>query len=519
MVVVKQALLSCSDKTGLEEFARGLVQLGVRLIASGGTAASLHKHGLPVHTVEAFAGISQQLDGRVKTLHPKIHAGILAKRDDPAHLAAAGSDGLIDLVVVNLYPFEDTIVKPDIALEDAIEHIDIGGVALLRAAAKNFRFVAAVSSPGQYADVLASLRRDGSRLSEDASRALAAEAFRLTSGYDQLIATFLQKPFATIANLPDVLTAKALKRQPLRYGENPHQQAGWYVAQPQPDGGLAGLVQRHGKELSYNNLLDLDAAVRCLRDLPPKTCVIVKHGAPCGIATAKTTEEAYERAHEGDPESAFGGVAAINWTLDAHAASLMSPRFLEVVAATEFEPEAQALLSKKANVRLIQLPAKLIGQARLTSPSIEWRSIAGGWLVQEADISRDKTDSMRVVTARKPTDAELRDLLFAWLAVKHAKSNAIVVASAEATVGIGQGSPSRVRAVRHALEHAGDKANGAVLASDGFFPFPDSIELAAKAGIRAIIQPGGSVRDAEVIAAADSDGIAMLMTGVRHFRH
>ncbi len=513
MVVVKQALLSCSDKTGLVEFAQALTELGVKLLASGGTASLLKRHGVPVQPVEAFTGSGEQLDGRVKTLHPKIHGGILAKRDDPHHVAAAGADGLIDLVVVNLYPFEQTVLKPGVTFEEAVEQIDIGGVALLRAAAKNFRDVAAVSAPAQYQDVLAALTNDGLRISEDASRALASEAFRLTSNYDHLIHQFFQRPTLTTKHLPDVLTVKAAKRQALRYGENPHQQAGWYVPEQTPDGGLAGVTQRHGKELSYNNLLDLDAALQCVAEFEAPACVIVKHAAPCGVACAKEIHRAYELALQGDEESAFGGIIGLNRPLGAATATTMSRLFLEVIAAPSILPAALQVFAKKPNIRLIET-----GRLAAGGEHVAWRSILGGWLIQDQDHREDHTP-WTVATKRKPTPEEERDLHFAWTVVKYVKSNAVVLAAQQATVGIGQGQPSRVRAVGLAIRNAVGKADGAVLASDGFFPFPDSIEQAAKAGVRAVIQPGGSVKDPDVIAAADRAGMAMILTGVRHFRH
>jgi phosphoribosylaminoimidazolecarboxamide formyltransferase/IMP cyclohydrolase len=513
MVIVKQALLSCSDKTGLEAFAKGLTALGVRLIASSGTATYLKKHGVAATPVDAFTGAGEQLDGRVKTLHPKIHAGILARRDDSGHVKAAGEDGLIDLVVVNLYPFEQTTLKPDAGFEEIIEQIDIGGVALLRAAAKNFRFVGAVSGPGQYGDVLAALRQGGAQLSDDASRTLAAEAFRLTSAYDQAITLFLQKPTETTASLPDEFTVRAIKRQPLRYGENPHQQAAWYVSEDAPEDGLAAAVQHHGKELSYNNLLDLDAAVRCVMEFREPACVIVKHAAPCGAASAHELREAYEHALRGDEESAFGGIVAINRPLDAATATAMSRLFLEVIAAPEISSDAVAVFAHKPNVRLIQ-----IGRPHLRDGAVVWRSILGGWLVQQDD-PLGNAHQPRVVTTRAPTHEEQRDLAFAWLVVKHVRSNAIVLARHQATVAIGQGQPSRVRAVRLAVSAAGERASGSVLASDGFFPFPDNVEVAARAGITAIIQPGGSIKDPDVIAAADRAGLAMVLTDTRHFRH
>jgi len=532
MVVVKRALLSCHDKTGLEVFAKGLVELGIELVASTGTAAFLQQHSLHAKTVEEFAGITEQLDGRVKTLHPRIHAGILARRNDPAHVLAVGKEGLIDLVIVNLYPFpacaerseagrQEASQKPDAVLGEVLEQIDIGGVALLRAAAKNFPHVAVVSDRTQYLDVLTTLKQGRGSLSEEFSRKLATRAFQLTSAYDQWITAYLAKTDQAL--LPELLIEQACTHQALRYGENPHQQGAWYVPLG-PLGGLAKLVQLQGKELSYNNLLDLDAAVRCLADfdLPAPgssgqagrpTCVIIKHTSPCGVACAKTIQDAYQRAFACDPESAFGGVVGLNRPLDRQAASQMSETFLEVIVAPAIEPEARALFAKKPNVRLIELQALTDFSAR------EWRSVLGGWLIQEQDRTTRDESSLRVVTKRQPTEEERRDLAFAWRCAKPVKSNAIVLAKDEATVGIGQGQPSRVRAVRLAIQNAGPRNRGAVLASDGFFPFPDSVELAAQAGVTAIIQPGGSVKDREVIASADQAGLAMLFTGIRHFRH
>ncbi len=514
MVTVKRALLSCHDKTDLEIFAKGLVELGVELVASSGTATFLQQHGLRARTVEDFAGITEQLDGRVKTLHPRIHAGILARRDEPSHVKAVGPEGLIDLVVVNLYPFGEASRKPHVSLVDALEHIDIGGVALLRAAAKNFQHVAVVSSPRQYQAVLEALMRRKATLSEDESRTLAMSAFQLTSRYDHWIAAFLTAREEHPTPFPDSLSVQARRHHALRYGENAHQQAAWYVPSADPLSGLADLAQRHGKELSYNNVLDLDTAVRCLADFAPPTCVIVKHASPCGIACAKTLADAYQKAVEGDAESAFGGIVGVNRPLDAATASQMAATFLEAIVAPAIEDGAQAVLGKKPNLRLIEL------KALASSPeSLEWRSVLGGWLVQELDRGTLDDATLRVVTTRQPTPQERRDLIFAWVAVKHVKSNAIVIAKDEATVSIGQGQPSRVRAVRLAIQHAGSRGRGAVLASDGFFPFPDSVELAAQAGVTAVIQPGGSVKDPEVIATADKAGLSMLLTGVRHFRH
>ena len=513
MNIVRRALLSCHEKTGLERFAKGLAELGVELVASTGTATFLKEHGISARTVEDFAGITEQLDGRVKTLHPRIHAGILARREHPEHLKAVGERGLIDLVVVNLYPFEETVQQPGATLAQAVEQIDIGGVALLRAAAKNFSDVTVISSPQQYPAVLEALRRGKGALPEAMRRDLAMAAFALTSRYDRQITQYLGQSGAT-ASAVEPLTVQARPQQSLRYGENPHQRGGWYVPLVGQPEGLARLTQRQGKALSYNNLLDADTAVRCLADFDLPTCVIIKHASPCGIASAASMVEAYRRAYEADAESAFGGIVGVNRPLDAATVSEMMASFLEVVIAPSIGPEALTVLANKPNLRVLEL----MPEAPAAS-SPDWRSVLGGWLVQEPDAAILDESSLRAVTKRKPSDAERRDLLFAWRAAKHVRSNAIVLAKDEATVGIGQGQPSRVRAVRLAIQNAGEQARGAALASDGFLPFPDNVEHAAKAGVTAVVQPGGSVKDAEVIAAADRTGVAMLFTGMRHFRH
>jgi phosphoribosylaminoimidazolecarboxamide formyltransferase/IMP cyclohydrolase len=520
---VKRALLSCHDKTGLDGFAKELSALGIELIASGGTAEFLTARGLAVKTLEAFAGITEQLDGRVKTLHPKIHAGILARRDDPAHVQAVGSDGLIDLLVVNLYPFAQTIQRPGVSLQDAIEQIDVGGVALLRAAAKNFAHVAAVSSPQQYAAVAEALRKNRGTLPDAMSRQLATAAFQVTSGYDGAITQFLSSDGGThqAANaraeavFPDSATIQLRKQQTLRYGENPHQHGAWYVPAVGQAWGLGTLRHLQGKELSYNNLLDVDATVRCLLEFQDPTCAIIKHHAPCGVATAASLSDAYERAHACDAESAFGGVVGLNRPLDDPAlAARLTEAFLEVIVAPAVAPQALERLGKKPNVRVVTVTWPSSGPG-----TAEWRQLLGSWLLQQPDREPGTEGAWPVATARSPSPTERRDLLFAWKAAKHALSNGIAIAKDQATVGLGQGQPSRVGSVRLAIRQAGERARGAVTASDGFFPFPDSVELLAQAGVTAVIQPGGSIRDADVIAAANRMNVAMVMTGVRHFRH
>ncbi len=519
MVVVKRALLSCSDKAGLDVFANALAAQGVELVASGGTAEFLATHGLRVVSVEQFAGITEQLDGRVKTLHPKIYAGILARRDNPQHVASVGAAGLIDLVIVNLYPFERTIQQPTVSLTDAIEQIDIGGVALLRAAAKNFAHIAVVSSPQQYQAVAEALAKGRGQLPDALAHELAVSAFALTSAYDTAITGFLSCRDGASAQpgtseLPERTTIRVRKRQPLRYGENPHQTGAWYASDAGAPEGLARLTQEQGKELSYNNLLDIDAALRCLLEFRDPACVIIKHGSQCGLAVDAAILDAYDRAYACDSESAFGGIVGVNRPVDEWLAQRLTATFLEVVLAPSVDSSAKPLLAKKPNLRVVTLPwpASVPG-------GLEWRQLFGGWLSQSADAASVNAQTLKVVTQRAPTDRERADLLFAWAAAKHVKSNGIVIASGGATVGIGQGQPSRVGSVRLAIQKAGQRARDTVAASDGFFPFPDGVELLAQAGVTAVIQPGGSIRDPEVIAAADRANLAMLLTGIRHFRH
>ena len=511
-LAVRRALLSCADKAGLEAFAARLARLGIELVASGGTAAHLARAGLQVRTIEAFAGITEQLDGRVKTLHPKIHAGILARRDEPAHVQAVGAAGLIDLVVVNLYPFERTIARAGASLGEALEQIDIGGVALLRAAAKNFPHVAVVCRPEDYSCVAEALERGAGRLEDALSRELAVTAFHLTSAYDGAIGGYLAGAdgVAAPAALPEAVSLALRRRQVLRYGENPHQQAAWYAP---ADGPILRLAQVQGKELSYNNLLDVDAALRCVREFEEPAAAVVKHRTLCGLACAAAPGDAYDRAHAGDPESAFGGAVGLNRPLDRALAERLCATFLEVIVAPSVEPAAREILRAKANLRVLTVSWPPDG------PAVECRQLSVGWLLQEPDRLGLDPATLRVATARAPTDAERGTLGFAWAAVKHVLSNGIVLAGGRATLGIGQGQPSRVGAVRLAIQQAGARSRGAVAASDGFFPFQDGVELLAKAGITAVIQPGGSIRDAEVSAAADAAGMAMLLTGVRHFRH
>jgi phosphoribosylaminoimidazolecarboxamide formyltransferase/IMP cyclohydrolase len=496
------AILSVFDKTGLVEFARGLHALGWDLLASGGTARLIQQSGIPVREVADYTGSPEVLGGRVKTLHPAIHAGLLARDTDSDRTEMTAQNwSLIDLVAVNLYPFEETVARAGVTWEEAVEQVDIGGVTLIRAAAKNCARVTLVCDPRDYSGVLERLHTGG--LSVEERRGLAAKGFRLTTGYDAAIAAYFEGSKA------ETLTLYPL--QSLRYGENPHQAAALYgfAAEMTPLGGRV----LQGKELSYNNLLDLDAAWRGVTSFEKTAICIVKHLSPCGMAEAEHLDEAYRAALASDPISAYGGVVAANRAVDAATAQAMSDLFLECIIAPGFDEEAQAILAHKKNCRLVAMPDLNI------EPGYELRSVVRGVLKQTIDRGDPHGTEWKVVSERQPTPEEWQALRFAWKACQHVKSNAIVFAVGEATVGIGGGQPNRVDCVRIAVERAGDRARGAVMASDAFFPFPDSVEVAVRAGITAIVHPGGSVRDAEAVAAANQAGIAMVTSGVRHFRH
>lgn len=514
-----RALLSVSNKAGLVDFARGLAELGWTLVASGGTAAALREAGLPVTEVAEVTGAAEMLGGRVKTLHPAIHGGILARdtASDRAELAGHGIEA-IDLVVCNLYPFRKTVARPGIALDAAVEQIDIGGVALLRAAAKNFSRVAVICSPADYGPVLAELQ-SGGVVSEATRRRLAAAAFSHTRDYDTAIAAYLNQQFesAAPAALPATLDLSLSLVQPMRYGENPHQAAGLYTSPslrgPFGDVGPLGGKLLAGKPLSYNNVLDLDAAWRAAISFKTTSIAIVKHLSPCGIAVAGEQAEAFRAALASDPVSAFGGVIAANATFGLATAQALQDLFVEAIVAPHFPAETvEYLVAHKPSCRVVE-----IGQPAVDT--WELRSVAGGVLVQSPDDGDPEDTEWRVVTKRAPRATEMAALGLAWIACQHVKSNAIVLVRANATVGIGGGLPSRVDAAQLAVAKAGERARGAVMASDAFFPFPDGLEVAARAGVTAVIQPGGSVRDEEVVAAADRLGVAMVFTGVRHFRH
>lgn len=515
---IQRALLSVTDKSGLVEFARKLADLGVELISTGGTAKLLRDAAITVKDICELTGFPEMLDGRVKTLHPKVHGGILHRRENASHRAAVAEHGIqpIDMVVVNLYAFEKTAAKPGVHLEELIENIDIGGPSMIRSAAKNFNDVAIVTSPGDYEVIAAELEKSGGRLSQKTKWRLAKKAFATTAAYDSAIASTLeqlalegQEPAAKDSQFPRTLGLSFNKVADLRYGENPHQKAAVYS-----DGSETGVAngrQVQGKELSYNNIVDLQAAWDLAQEFEEPVCAIIKHTNPCGTATAPTLVEAYKKALECDPVSAFGGVIGVNRAVDGAAAEEMAKLFLEVIAAPSFDEAARAKFAAKKNLRLVEI----------TNSPQKWvlKNVSGGILLQDVDVRPLQESDLKVVTKRHPTAEEKRALLFAWKICKHVKSNAILYARDGQTVGVGAGQMSRVDSCRIGAMKAVLPLKGTVAASDAFFPFPDGVEEIAKVGATAIIQPGGSVRDAEVIEAADRLGLAMIFTGVRHFRH
>ena len=521
---VTQALISVSDKRGTVDFARGLAQLGVKLLSTGGTAKLLRDAGLDVTDVSDYTGFPEMLDGRVKTLHPKVHGGILGRRDLPEHLAVMAEHGIpaIDLVVVNLYPFRETVAKPGCSLDDAIENIDIGGPTMVRAAAKNHGNeqggVGVVTDPEDYAAILDELKSGGA-LSYATRFALAKKAFTHTARYDSAIANWLtsldeqNKPGV----FPERLQLAFDKVDTMRYGENPHQQAAFYRETTTVPGSIASYQQLQGKELSYNNIGDADAAWECVKAFDGEiACVIVKHANPCGVAIAGSALEAYRKAFKTDPTSAFGGIISFNCAIDKATAEAVAGQFAEVIIAPEITAEARAVFAAKQNLRVLIVP---MGR---TTGVLDYKRVGGGLLVQSADEARITPADIKVVTKRAPTATEMSDLLFAWRVAKYVKSNAIVYCKDAMTVGVGAGQMSRVDSARIAAikaENNGLTVAGSVVASDAFFPFRDGLDVLAKAGATAVIQPGGSVRDAEVIAAADEQNLAMVFTGFRHFRH
>jgi len=519
-IKIRQALVSVSDKAGVVELARGLVASGVPILSTGGTAKLLTANAIKVTEVADYTGYPEMLDGRLKTLHPKVHGSLLARRDLPEHMAAIKDAGIepIDLVVVNLYPFQQTIAKPDCTFADAVENIDIGGPTMVRAAAKNHGGVAVVTDPGDYACILDEMRANGGALGAATRLALAKKAFAHTAAYDAGVANYLTAldGEARPTLFPDRLTLQWEKAQPMRYGENPHQAAAFYRDADPVAGSLARYAQVQGKELSYNNIADADAAWECVKTFERPACVIIKHANPCGVAEGDDCLGAYTRAFKTDPTSAFGGIIAFNRPLDGATADAVAKQFVEVVIAPEIGAEARAVLAAKANVRVLAVPLANAVQR------YDFKRVGGGLLVQTPDARNVGAADLKVVTRRKPTEQELRDLLFAWRVAKYVKSNAIVFCGDGMTLGVGAGQMSRVDSARIAAikaQNAGLSLAGSVVASDAFFPFRDGLDVVADAGAKAVIQPGGSMRDDEVIAAADERGVAMVFTGVRHFRH
>ncbi|MBI2303752.1 MAG: bifunctional phosphoribosylaminoimidazolecarboxamide formyltransferase/IMP cyclohydrolase [Chloroflexi bacterium] len=510
-----RAIVSVFDKQGLLELGGALTSLGVELFSTGGTYRTLAEAGIPARQISDLTGFPEILDGRVKTLHPAVHGGILARRDVPRHQDELNRAGIhpIDMVIVNLYPFVATVSRPGVSLEEALENIDIGGPTMIRAAAKNYPHVTVVVDPADYSSVVEALLGGGVDMA--IRRRLAQKAFQHVAAYDTAVARYLRQGEE---GFPEQLTVALTKKLDLRYGENPHQKAAFYREDSlgEATGGIAAATQLGGKELSFNNILDADAAWRAASDFPEPTVAVVKHTNPCGLASHPDLTEAYRRALAGDPVSAFGGIVAVNRPLDAAVAQEISKTFYEIVITPEFTPQALGILQKKRDLRLLATGSLDSN----TSPGWDFRRVPGGFLVQTFDWHGNEEEvTLKKVSERAPTEEEIPDLLFAWRAVKHVKSNAIVLARDKALLGMGAGQPNRVVSVAIALEKAGEKAGGSVLASDAFFPFPDGVEAAAKGGITAIIQPGGSVRDEEVIQTANRYHIAMVFTGVRHFRH
>jgi len=521
MAIIKQALLSVSDKSGILEFAQGLHQLGITLLSTGGTAKLLADAGVPVIEVSDYTGFPEMLDGRVKTLHPKIHAGILGRRDLPAHVATMQQHNLpnIDIVVVNLYPFAATVAKPSCTLEEAIENIDIGGPTMVRAAAKNHPHVAIVTDPADYADVLAELQTNDSALSDATRFDLAKKAFSHTAAYDSAISNYLTTINAdgTRSAYPTQINLNFSKVQDMRYGENPHQSAAFYRDLITVPGGIADYVQVQGKALSYNNIADADAAWECIKTFNESACVIVKHANPCGVAIAETPLRAYQAAYLTDPTSAFGGIIAFNRELDeATATAITAQQFVEVIIAPSVTEAALKVTAAKQNVRVLTVPLSAAHN------QFDFKRVGGGLLLQSPDTFNVQASQLKVVSKIQPTAAQLQDMMFAWRVAKFVKSNAIVFCKNGMTLGVGAGQMSRVDSTRIAsikAQNAGLSLVDSVVASDAFFPFRDGIDILAEAGAKAVIQPGGSMRDEEVIAAADEQGLVMVFTCFRHFRH
>lgn len=510
---MKRALLSVSDKTGLLDFAQGLVRNGYEIISTGGTKKALEEAGLPVIGISEITGFPEIMDGRVKTLHPNVHGALLCVRDNPDHVKQIQDLGIdyIDLVCVNLYPFKETVQKPGVDHATIIENIDIGGPSMLRSASKNYRFIPVLCDPADYDQVLEEIEAYGETTPETREK-LAAKVFRHTARYDAMIADYLTKK--TGETFPESMTITFDKVQDLRYGENPHQRAAFYKGM-NPQYSLANATQLHGKELSYNNIQDGNAAIEILKDFSDSPAAVgLKHMNPCGVGIGKTINEAWDKAYEADPVSIFGGIVALNRPVDKELAEKLSKIFLEIIIAPAFDADALEILERKKNIRLMVLDTTLE-----PNNNLKYTNVSDGLLVQDMDTHQVKAEDLKCVTNRKPTPEEIEQLLFGWKVVKHVKSNAIVLVKDNMTIGVGAGQMNRVGAAKIAIEQAGEKARGSIMASDAFFPMPDTVEQAAKAGVTAIIQPGGSIRDQDSIDACNQYGIAMVTTGVRHFKH
>lgn len=528
MATIKRALISVSDKTGILEFAKSLSEFGVELLSTGGTAKLLRDNHIPVIEVSDYTGFPEMLDGRVKTLHPKVHGGILGRREMPEHVNAmqAASIPNIDMVIVNLYPFEATVAKPDCTLEDAIENIDIGGPAMVRSAAKNWKDVTVVTDASQYADVLAEMKTTDGATSQATRFALSVAAFNRISNYDGAISDYLSsfKSDGSRHDFPNQTNGRFVKVQDLRYGENPHQQAAFYRDLFPAPGSLVTAEQLQGKELSYNNIADADAAWECVKSFDSTACVIVKHANPCGVALGANTLEAYSKAFKTDPTSAFGGIIAFNHMVDGVTAEAVSKQFVEVLIAPDYSAEALAIFKAKANVRVLKIALPKGGNTAWEKGrnSHDMKRVGSGILIQTADNHEISASDLKVVTKKQPSPTQMADMLFAWRVATYVKSNAIVFCGNGMTLGVGAGQMSRVDSTKIAAikaQNAGLSLDGSVVASDAFFPFRDGVDVLADAGASCVIHPGGSMRDEEVIAAADERGLAMVVTGIRHFRH
>jgi phosphoribosylaminoimidazolecarboxamide formyltransferase/IMP cyclohydrolase len=518
VISIKRALISVSDKEGIVDFAKGLANLDVEILSTGGTARLLKENDVPVTLVSDYTKFPEMLNGRVKTLHPKVHGGILAMRDNDKHMTQLQEHGInpIDMVVVNLYPFEATIKKKDVSVEEAVENIDIGGPTMIRSAAKNHNGVAVVVNPGKYSDILNELKSNGGGISSEFSSKLALEAFEHTAKYDSIISDYLSKVFTPTIPFPDVVNLGYVKVLDLRYGENPHQKAAFFKNSRFQGISVGNAEKLHGKELSFNNIIDLDSALDIVMDFERPTAAVIKHTNPCGVASADSISEAYKIGEAADSLSAFGSVVGLNRDCDLATAEEIKTHFVEAVIAPDFAPEALEVLSKKKSIRLLKTGRPIVRESPVDHKMMK---VKGGILVQTGEFPKITPESLKVVTEKKPTDDEIRSMMFAVKVLKHVKSNSILLAQGERTVGIGAGQMSRVDASMIAARKAGDAAKDSVLASDAFFPFRDGVDAAAKFGVAAIIQPGGSVRDNEVIEAANEHGMSMVFSGIRLFKH